>query len=64
VALKDVQSRADVAAAMWNHVPLMLQAARQRGIDLPRLSPREMADLFAYLMGSASTATAPAGQRR
>lgn len=39
----------DFAAAMWNKAPRMLEAARRRGLQLPRLESDEMADLVAYL---------------
>lgn len=43
------ESLMGVAAAMWNHQPEMLEEARRRSIDIPTLSPEEMADLIAYL---------------
>ncbi len=39
----------DLAAAMWNHLPQMLEQMRQLGIDRPRLDPREAGDLVAFL---------------
>lgn len=38
-----------LASAMWNHQPEMGEAARRRGLELPRLDPGEMSDLVAYL---------------
>lgn len=39
----------DLATAMWNHLPTMLERMRQLGIDRPYLDPRETADLIAFL---------------
>lgn len=39
----------DFAAEMWNKVPAMLRAMRQRDIDPPHLTPGEMAHLVEYL---------------
>jgi mono/diheme cytochrome c family protein len=39
----------DLAAAMWNHLPHMVEQMRQRGISRPRLTPQEAADLIAFL---------------
>jgi len=45
------QSRSleDLAAAMWNHLPLMAERLPQLGIERPALSPREAGDLIAFL---------------
>lgn len=43
------RSPVEFAAAMWNHQPKMMEAAEERGMSLPELSPTEMADLVAYL---------------
>lgn len=43
------ESVVDFAAAMWNKAPRMLPAMRARGIEVPELTPEEMADLIAYL---------------
>jgi mono/diheme cytochrome c family protein len=37
------------AAAMWNKAPDMMASMRARGLTPPRLEPREMADIVAYL---------------
>jgi len=37
-----------LAAVMWNHGPAMWQAMAQRGIAVPTLEQRDVADLFAY----------------
>jgi cytochrome c2 len=39
----------DLTAAMWNHLPRMIEEMRQRGIRRPRLSPQETGDLIAFL---------------
>jgi len=39
----------DFAAAMWNKVPNMLAAMRERGIEPPHIAPDEMAHLIEYL---------------
>src|SRR3990170_1228393 len=37
------------AALMWNHGPAMWAKMRERGIQVPRLTGQEMADVVAYL---------------
>ncbi len=37
------------AALMWNHGPTMWARMRERGIQVPRLTGQEMADIVAYL---------------
>jgi mono/diheme cytochrome c family protein len=37
------------AARMWNHGPAMWAAMKQRGIEPPKLSGQDMADVLAYL---------------
>jgi mono/diheme cytochrome c family protein len=37
------------AARMWNHGPKMWAAMRERGIDVPKLSGQDTADILAYL---------------
>ena len=39
----------DLAASLWNHAPRMAMRMRQRGMERPRLEPRESGDLVAYL---------------
>ncbi len=39
----------EFAAAMWNKAPAMLAEMRASGLRAPRLTPREMADIVAYL---------------
>jgi len=47
------------AAAMWNKAPAMIQAARTKGLAVPKLDGSEMAHLLAYL--DSITYLAPAG---
>ena len=46
----------EVAAAMWNHGPAMMEAAEVRGIARPRMSGPALTDLIAFLQ-STSDAT-------
>ena len=39
----------DLAAAMWNHRPSMVQRMREFGIEQPHLTARETGDLIAFL---------------
>ncbi|MDH3456403.1 MAG: cytochrome c [Gemmatimonadota bacterium] len=39
----------DLAAAMWNHLPRMVERMRELGIERPRLSERDTGDLIAFL---------------
>ena len=43
------RSLTQFAAAMWNKAPAMMREMKARGITVPRLDAREMADLVAYL---------------
>ena len=43
------QSSIEFAATIWNKAPAMAAAMKSRGINLPQLSPTEMADIVAYL---------------
>jgi mono/diheme cytochrome c family protein len=45
----DRRSFYDLAAAMWNHFPRMLEGMEQLGIRRPRLNPQETSDLIAFL---------------
>lgn len=38
-----------LAAALWNHLPVMADTMRARGVEPPRLQPREAGDLVAFL---------------
>ena len=50
--LAKTTSRADIGAAMWNHIPQMVRVSKEAGIHLPTLDPKEMADLFSYLLST------------
>jgi hypothetical protein len=53
------------AATMWNHAPGMTAQMQARGIQVPRLTGQEMADLVAYLYVSHyfdADASAPRGR--
>ena len=39
---------ARLASTMWNHAPTMWGAIEAGGIKMPRLTPKDAADLFAY----------------
>ena len=41
-------SPAYLASTMWNHAPVMWSAMEKAGIETPKLSPGNAADLFAY----------------
>jgi len=43
---------AQLASTMWNHAPVMWSAIEGAGIDKPRLSPEDAADLFAFFYSS------------
>ena len=52
----DLSSRVDrgftpalLSSTMWNHAPVMWAAMEGAGIERPKLSPTDAADLFAYL---------------
>jgi mono/diheme cytochrome c family protein len=42
-------SLTEFAARMWNHGPKMWAAMKERGIDVPKLSGQDTADILAYL---------------
>jgi mono/diheme cytochrome c family protein len=42
-------SLTEFAARMWNHGPKMWGAMKERGIDIPKLSGQDTADILAYL---------------
>ncbi len=41
-------SPAQLASTMWNHAPVMFGAIKAAGIETPKLSPENAADLFAF----------------
>jgi cytochrome c2 len=42
----------DIAGAMWNHAPEMWQSMNAAGVDVPTLSPGDVADLMAFLFAA------------
>src|SRR5574341_2657261 len=42
-------SPADIATQMWNHVPNMEKATRERKIPWPRFEPGQMRDILEYI---------------
>ena len=49
VEMASRRSPLEFAAAIWNKVPAMSAAMKERGIAVPQLKPEDMADLVAYL---------------
>jgi mono/diheme cytochrome c family protein len=47
--LRQFRSPIFVASAMWNHGPQMAEKMKERGIDRPAFTPKELRDLSAYL---------------
>ena len=43
---------AQLAGIMWNHSHKMWRGMKEKGIDLPSLSPQEMSDMTAYLFST------------
>lgn len=43
------QNLIDFAAAMWNKAPAMIKEMKIRAVRVPKLRPREMADIIGYL---------------
>ena len=43
---------AQLAGMMWNHSHEMWRGMKEKGIDLPSLSPQEMSDMIAYLFST------------
>lgn len=39
----------ELAATLWNHIPLMAEFMRERGVALPEMDAREAADLIGFL---------------
>jgi len=50
---------ANMAGALWNHLPGMLDHFEAEGIQVPTFSENEMADLIAFLHGGGSRDTSP-----
>ena len=58
-ALRQDRSLFALAAAMWNHAPTMWANLPEAGVRWPRLAPRELADLAAYLNGASQADPPP-----
>ncbi len=48
-ALRRPQGEMELAGRLWNHVPDMFATLAREGLQWPRISIKEMADLMAYL---------------
>lgn len=46
------QGEVELAGRLWNHVPGMFAHLTREGLEWPRISPAEMADLMAYLQAA------------
>jgi len=58
--LGKVAAPIQVAAAMWNHGPNMMDAMRAAGIERPQLTARELSDLIAHIeAGEPGVASSP-----
>jgi cytochrome c551/c552 len=47
--LRRPQGEMELAGRLWNHAPAMFATLAREGLEWPRISAREMADLMAYL---------------
>ena len=47
--LRRPQGEMELAGRLWNHVPAMFSMLAQEGLEWPRISVSEMADLMGYL---------------
>lgn len=61
-ALRGASSPAVVAAAMWNHGPVMAEAMKVKGVERPAFRGRELVDVIAYVVSVARDADAPTAQ--
>ena len=52
--LTGLESPLAMIAAMWNHAPGMRDKQLEKNLDWPKLQGRDMADLYAFLGGTAS----------
>lgn len=43
-------NREELLAGFWNHVPKMLEACRQQGIEWPRLAPGDLSAIIDYML--------------
>jgi len=49
-ALRRPQGAYELAGRLWNHAPAMFTVLKQEGIEWPRVSAAEMADIMAFLL--------------
>lgn len=49
-----ITSPIELAQVMWNHAPLMEELTVERGLPWPKLSGRDMANIYAFLRSSGS----------
>lgn len=47
--LRRAQGEMELAGRLWNHAPPMFATLAHEGLEWPRISPQEMADLMAFL---------------
>jgi cytochrome c2 len=60
--LQDVrrpQGALELAGRLWNHAPAMFAVLTREGLEWPRITEEEMADLLAYLQADPSRDPAP-----
>ncbi|MBI3456720.1 MAG: c-type cytochrome [Candidatus Rokubacteria bacterium] len=57
--LRRPQGALELAGRLWNHAPAMFALLQQQGLEWPRISAAEMADLMAYLRADPSRDPAP-----
>ncbi len=57
--LRRPQGEMELAGRLWNHVPAMFSSLAVKGVEWPRLSLPEMADLMAYLQADAARDPSP-----
>jgi len=53
------QGALELAGHLWNHAPAMFTVLTHEGLEWPRISAEEMADLLAYLQADPSRDPAP-----
>jgi cytochrome c2 len=52
--LRRPQGAYELTGRLWNHAPAMFTALKQEGIEWPKISAAEMADLMAFLQADSS----------
>lgn len=57
--LRRPQGEMELAGRLWNHVPAMLSALSEQGLEWPRISVVEMAALMTYLQADPGRDPAP-----